>query len=79
MVPLVQNELDRLVAEGIIELVQFNDWAVPIVSKVKQDKVSVRICDDFKLTIHHESKLDRYPIPRIEDLFAKLASGKQFT
>ena len=25
------------------------------------------------------SKLDCYPIPRIEDLFAKLVGGKQFT
>ena len=25
------------------------------------------------------SKLDRYPIPRIEDLFSKLAGGKSFT
>ena len=35
--------------EGIIESVQFADWAVPIVPVVKQDKVSVRICGDFKL------------------------------
>ena len=32
MVPLVEKELDRLVAEGIIEQVQFADWAVPIFS-----------------------------------------------
>ena len=32
----------------------------------------------IKLTIHQASKLDRYPIPRIEDLFAKLSVGKQF-
>ena len=25
------------------------------------------------------SKLDRYPIPKIEDLLTKLAGGKQFT
>ena len=68
--------MDRLVAEGIIEPVQFADWAVPIVPVLEQDKVSVRICGDFKLTINQASKLDRYPIPRIEDLFAKLAGGK---
>ena len=25
------------------------------------------------------SKLDKYPIPKVEDLFAKLAGGKTFT
>ena len=44
MLPLVKNELDRLVAEGIhvIEIVQFVDWTVPIVPVFNQDKVSVR-------------------------------------
>ena len=79
MLSLVEKELDRLMDEGIIELVQFGDWAVPIVPVLKQNKVPVRICGDFKLTINKASKLDCYPIPRIEDLFAKLAGGKQFT
>ena len=73
------KELDRLVAEGIIEPVQFADWAAPIVPVLKRDKVSVRICDDFKLIINQASKLDRYPIPRIKELFARLADGKQVT
>ena len=30
-------------------------------------------------TVNLVSKLDRYPIPRIEDLFSKLAGGKSFT
>ena len=46
---------------------------------LKSDKASVRICGDFKLTVNQASNLDRYPIPRIEDLFAKLAGGKMFT
>ena len=54
-----------LVAESIIELVQFADWATSIVPVLKQDKVPVRICGDFKLTINQVFKLDRYPIPRI--------------
>ena len=76
---LVEEELDRLVRQGIIEPVQFADWAAPIVPVLKSDKASVRICGDFKLTVNQASKLDRYPIPRVEDLFAKLAGGKVFT
>ena len=46
---------------------------------VKSDGKSLRICGDFELTVNQASKLDRYPIPKVEDLFAKLAGGKAFT
>ena len=74
----VENELNRLEREGIIEPVQFSDWAAPIVPVMKSDG-SVRICGDYKLTVNKAAKLDAYPIPRVEDLFAKLAGGKRFT
>ena len=45
----VEEELERLVSEGIIEPVQFTDWAAPIVPVVKGDGKSLRICGDFKL------------------------------
>ena len=74
----VEEELDRLTAEGIIEPRQFADWAAPIVPVLKGDQ-TVRICGDFKQTINQASKLDRYPIPKIEDLFAGLAGGTCFS
>ena len=46
---------------------------------LKSDRTSVRICGDFKLTVNQASKLDRYPTPRIEDLFARLSGGKVFS
>ena len=52
----------------------FLDWATPIVTVVKQ---SVRICGDFRATVNPVSKLNRYPIPRIEDL--SLKKEKLFT
>ena len=76
---LVEKELDRLEEEGIIEPVTFSDWAAPIVPVLKADKSSVRICGDFKLTVNQASKLDHYPIPKVEDLFASLAGGQTFT
>ena len=57
----------------------FADWAAPIVPVVKLDKKSVRICGDFKMTINQASRLDRYPIPKVEDLLASLAGGQSFT
>ncbi len=37
---------------------------------LKPDKKTLRVCGDFKLTVNKASKLDKYPIPKIEDLFA---------
>ena len=76
---MVEDELARLVEEGTLEPVQFASWAAPIVPVLKADKSSVCICGDFCQTINPVSKLDRYPIPKIENLFATLSKGKLFT
>ena len=75
----VEEELERLVRESTLEPVQLADWAAPIVPVLKGDKSSVRICGDFRQTVNPVSKLDRYPIPKVEDLFTTLANGKSFT
>ena len=75
----VDKELQRLQDQGILEPVETAEWAAPIVVVLKKDKSSVRICGDFSVTVNPVSKLDRYPIPKPEDLFAKLANGKQFS
>ena len=75
----VDKELQRLQDQGILEPVETAEWAAPIVVILKKDKSSVRICGDFSVMVNPVSKLDRYPIPKPEDLFAKLANGKQFS
>ena len=45
----------------------------------KKDCKSVRICGDFSVTVYPVSKLDRYPIAKVEDLFARLSKGKLFS
>ena len=40
---------------------------------------AVRICGDFKGTINSQLKVEEYPSPKIEDIFANLDGGKQFT
>lgn len=74
----VEAELERLQTLGVIQPIQFADWATPIVPVMKHDG-RVRVCGDFKVTINSAAKLDKYPIPRIEELFASLAGGKAFT
>ena len=51
----------------------------PNCAVLKRDGNSVCICGDFSITVNPVSKLDRYPIPRVEDLFARLNKGKYFS
>lgn len=74
----VEEELQHLQSLGMIQPVQFSDWADPIMPVVKKDG-RVRICGEFKVTINEGKKFDNYPIPRIEELFPSLARGKAFT
>ena len=62
----------------IIQPISFFDWATIIVPVMKPDK-SVWIFGDFKLTVNRVSKLDRHPIPKVEDLFVKLSGGVIFS
>ena len=77
--PMIEKELDHLVEQKVLQPIEFADWAAPIVPVLKSDKKSIRICGDFKVTINQVSKLDRYPIPKVEDLFTALSGGKLFT
>jgi len=75
----VEKELNRLVDEGTLKTVETSEWASPIVSILKPDKVNVHICGDFIQTINPVSSLEKYPIPKIEDLFGTLANRKVFS
>lgn len=77
--PKVEGELERLVAEGTLEPVTHSEWATPLVAVLKADKKSVRLCGDFKVTVNQVAKLDRYPVPRVDDLFATLSRGRLYT
>ena len=48
--PHVEKQFENLVEQGIIEVVSFSDWTVPLVPVMKPN-TSLRICGDFKLTI----------------------------
>ena len=51
-----------------MELVQFAEWAAPIVTVLKSDKKTVRIlCGNFSQTVNKAAKLDAYPLPKIRD------------
>ena len=74
----VATELDRLENGGILTKVDWSEWATPVVSVAKKDG-SVRLCGDFKVSLNSQLKIDHYPLPRVDDVFASLASGQRFT
>lgn len=74
----VEDELNRLVNLNILKPVDYSLWGTPIVPVLKSDG-TVRICGDYKITLNPVIELDRYPLPRIEDLFTKLQGGQTFS
>lgn len=74
----VERELNRLVELGILVPVQYSEYASPIVPVLKRDK-SIRICADYAVSINKQLLVEKYPLPRIEELFAKLRGGQQFS
>ena len=76
--PKIESELERMEAEGIVTPIQWSEWATPIVPVVKPNG-TVRICGDFKVTVNPQLKVDQYPLPLIDDIFASLAGGKKFS
>jgi len=37
------------------------------------------LCGDYRVTINKAVKVDAYPLPKVEDLFAALSGGKYFS
>jgi hypothetical protein len=77
MLDRVDKEIDRLEGAGIIERVEYSPWGTPVVPVVKADN-SIRLCADFKVTVNQHLLDDKYPIPNIEDIFARMTGGKYF-
>ena len=46
----VEAGLQRLQDQGIISRVKYSKWAASVVPVLKQDKKTMRICSDYKLT-----------------------------
>jgi hypothetical protein len=76
--PKIEHELERLESSGIIKRVDYSEWATPIVPVLKKDG-SVRLCGDFKVTLNPVIEVDKYPTPKVEDVFATLAGGQCYS
>lgn len=77
----VKLELDRLVDRGIIERVprDISEYASPIVVVAKRGSEAIRLCADFKVSINNAVVMEQYPLPKIDDLFARIGDCKIFS
>lgn len=73
----LEEELKRLEEAKIITKVSNSEWGTPIVPIVKPNG-SIRICADYKTTINKAVQDEKYPIPRIEEIFTEMNGGKYF-
>ncbi|XP_049520472.1 uncharacterized protein K02A2.6-like [Dermacentor silvarum] len=71
-------ELAKMEQLGIISPVTTSEYATPAVPVIKQDG-SIRICGDYKTTVNPCLEVDRYPLPKVDDLFTALSGGKHFS
>lgn len=69
LLPLVEQELQALVQDGILEKVNTSRWATPIVPVLKKNN-RIRICGDFSVSINPNLLLDEHPLPTVDELFA---------
>ncbi|XP_060537701.1 uncharacterized protein K02A2.6-like, partial [Pantherophis guttatus] len=75
--PKVDEQLDKLIAQGILEPIDHASWETPIVTPLKHDG-SVRICADYRCTINKALAQSAYPVPVVQHLLHSLGTGTIF-
>ena len=75
----IENETNRLLAEGIIET-SVSPWrAQVVVVKDPLDRHKRRMCIDYSQTINQYTELDAYPLPRIDSIVNDLSKYRVFS
>ena len=74
----VQDELQRMLTEGIVEeVVDPTPWVSPMVPVLKKDG-TVRICVDYS-ELNKSVQREQFQLPKAEELFAKMHGAKFFS
>ena len=76
----LRDQVDRLVEEMLSQEVivpSASPWASPVVLVRKKDG-GVRFCVDYR-KLNSETKLDEFPLPRIDDTLDMLSGARYFT
>ncbi|KAK9737273.1 hypothetical protein QE152_g10862 [Popillia japonica] len=63
-------EINAGLIQGVLTPVNYSDWATPTVPVLKKN---------FKITLNPALHVDKYPLPKIEDLLANLQNSNYFS
>lgn len=75
----IQQEINKLLSEGIIEP-SLSPWrAQVVVAKDPSNRHKKRLCIDYSQTINQYTELDAYPLPRIDDMVNNLEIYKVYS
>lgn len=67
-----------MLCAGVIEPVDRSDWTTLLFIVRKADG-RIRLCTDYKETLNKVLLVDRYSVPKEEDLFSDLSGNHYFT
>lgn len=73
----VEKQLRELIKQDILEPIDNSDWGTPLVPILKPNG-ELRICGDYKVTLNKYLVDFRYPLPRIDEIFASLQGCEIF-
>ena len=74
----VGQQINFLEAEGILEKVKHREWAAPVVAVPKVNG-QLRLYGDYMVTVNPNLVVDKYTLPKLEDLMTQLAGGLRFS
>ena len=69
----------RLEDLGITSRVDHSEWATSIVVVQRAERENAHICGYYKVTVNPQLHVDQHPIPRVDELFAKLQAEQHFS
>jgi hypothetical protein len=72
----LKKQLDDLLSKGLIQK-SVSEWGAPVLFTAKKDH-TWRMCIDY-LGLNRVTIKNKYPLPRIEDLFDQLKGAKVFS
>lgn len=72
----VEDELNRMVNDGVLEHVDYSEYATPIVPVIQGD--AIRVCADYSCTVNPQLEIPQHPLPRLEELLFSIRNCKIF-
>ena len=71
----VAQEIRQMIRDGILVISEHTDWASPLVIAKKDG--TFQIFGDFR-NLNRCIQSDKYPLPGVEDLLARLDTGNKY-